>query len=71
MLDFDIILGTNWLHAYHGSIDCRTQKVKFQFPNKPILVWVNHDLVVKGTSISCLKAREFISKGCIYNLVRV
>ena len=33
MLDFDVILGMDWLHAYFTSIYCRTRVVKFQFPN--------------------------------------
>ncbi|WP_368859995.1 hypothetical protein, partial [Microbacterium sp. C7(2022)] len=39
MVGFDIILGMDWLHAYHATIDCRTRKVRFQFPNEPILEW--------------------------------
>ena len=37
MLDFDVILGMDWLHACYASIDCRTRVVKFQFPKVPIL----------------------------------
>ena len=37
MVDFDVILGMDWLHAYYAFIDCRTHRVKFQFPNEPIL----------------------------------
>jgi len=37
MLDFDVILGMDWLHACYASIDCRTRVVKFQFPKEPIL----------------------------------
>ena len=29
MVDFDMILGMDWLHAYYASIDCRTCGVKF------------------------------------------
>ncbi len=29
MLDFDVILGMNWLHSCSASIDCRTRLVKF------------------------------------------
>ena len=37
MVDFDIILGMDWLYAYYASIDCRTQVVKFQIPNELVL----------------------------------
>ena len=33
MLYFDVILGTNWLHACFASIDCRTKVVRFHFSN--------------------------------------
>ena len=29
MVDFDVILGMDWLHACYASINCRTQIVKF------------------------------------------
>ena len=34
ILDFDIILGMDWLHACFASMYCRTKEVKFKFPNK-------------------------------------
>ncbi|KAH0728122.1 hypothetical protein KY284_003987 [Solanum tuberosum] len=71
MVDFDVVLGMDWLHAYYASIDCRTRKVKFQFPSEPILEWESQNVVVKGRFISCTKARKLISKGCLYHLVRV
>ena len=39
MLDFDVILGMDWLHICVASIDCRTRVVKFNFPNEPVLDW--------------------------------
>ena len=32
MLDFDVILGMDWLHACFASIDCRIRVVRFNFP---------------------------------------
>lgn len=32
MVDFNVILGMDWLHSCYASIDCRTRLVKFQFP---------------------------------------
>lgn len=37
MVDFDIILFMDWIHAFYALIDCRTQVVKFKFPNEPVL----------------------------------
>src|SRR5688572_26991763 len=71
MIDFDVILGVDWLHASYASIDSRTRGVKFHFPNESVLEWEGRDSVVKGKIISCLEAHKMISKGCIYHIVRV
>ena len=39
MVDFDVILGMDWLHYFFDFIDCRTRIVNFNFPNEPILEW--------------------------------
>ena len=39
MVNFDVILGMDWLHASFASIDCRIRVVKFNFPNEPVLEW--------------------------------
>ncbi|KAG5586522.1 hypothetical protein H5410_046956 [Solanum commersonii] len=69
MVDFDVILGMDWLHACYASLDCRTRVVKFQFSNEPVLEWSSSSAVPKGRFILYLKARKLVSKGCVYHLV--
>ena len=37
ILDFDVILGMDCLHACFASIDCQTRVVNFNFQNEPVL----------------------------------
>ncbi|WMV32688.1 hypothetical protein MTR67_026073 [Solanum verrucosum] len=71
MVDFDVILGMDWLHACYASIDCRTRAIKFQFPNEPFIDWSCSSAGPKGSFISYIKERKLVSKGFIYQLVRV
>ncbi|WMV38342.1 hypothetical protein MTR67_031727 [Solanum verrucosum] len=71
MIDFDVILGMDWLHSCYALVDCRTRIVRFQFPDEPILEWKGSSLALMGRFISYLKARKMISTGYLYNLVWV
>ena len=71
MINFDVILGMDWLNACFSSIDCRTRVVKFNFPNKPVLEWKGVKSIPRGSIISYLKACRMTSKGILYRIVRV
>ncbi|WMV57910.1 hypothetical protein MTR67_051295 [Solanum verrucosum] len=71
MVDFDIILGTDWLHFCYASADYRTRIIRFQFPDEPIFKWKGSSSMPIGGFITYLKAGKMISKRYIYNLVRV
>ncbi|KAH0636311.1 hypothetical protein KY290_036738 [Solanum tuberosum] len=61
-------VSVDWFYA---SVNCRTQVVKFQFPNELCIEWRSSSEVPKGHFILYLKARKLVSKGCVYHLVRV
>ncbi|KAH0642176.1 hypothetical protein KY285_034832 [Solanum tuberosum] len=52
MVEFDVIIGMDWLHACYASIDCRTRVVKFQFPNEPVIEWSSSSAVPKVPVVS-------------------
>ena len=37
MIEFDIIMGMDWLAACYANVDCREKIVRFQFPGEPII----------------------------------
>ncbi|XP_070046710.1 uncharacterized protein [Nicotiana tomentosiformis] len=71
MVDFDIIMGMDWLYSCFVKLDCRTRTVRFEFQNKSVIEWNGDDVVMNGRFISYLKDTNMINKGCIYHLVRV
>ncbi|XP_070008863.1 uncharacterized protein [Nicotiana sylvestris] len=39
MVDFDVIIGMDWLYKYYTILDCRAKVVKFKFPNELVREW--------------------------------
>ena len=37
MLDFDVIMGMDWLASCYANVDCRLKLVRFQFLGEPVL----------------------------------
>ncbi|XP_070009673.1 uncharacterized protein [Nicotiana sylvestris] len=71
MVDFDVIMGMDWLYSCFAKLDCRTRTMRLEFPNEPVVEWKRDKVVPKGRFISYLKAAKMIRKGCIYHLVHV
>ncbi|XP_070032960.1 uncharacterized protein [Nicotiana tomentosiformis] len=71
MVNFDVIMGMDWLYSCFAKLNCLTRIVRFEFPNEPVIEWKGDDMVPNGRFISYLKATKMINKGCIYHLVRV
>lgn len=69
MVDFDVIMGMDWLYSCFAKLDCRTRVMRLEFPNETVIEWKGNGVVPKGRFISYLKASKMIRKGCIYHLV--
>ncbi|XP_070013344.1 uncharacterized protein [Nicotiana sylvestris] len=71
MVDFDVIIGMDWLYSCFAKLDCQTRTIRFEFPDEPVIEWKGDNVVPRGRFISYLKVAKMIKKGCIYHLVRV
>ena len=71
MVDYDVILGMDWLSKYNGTIFCRNKKVVFQ-PSE------GKEFKYRGTSqgskwpvVSAMVANRMLLKGCLGYLASV
>ncbi|KAB2630918.1 S ribonuclease [Pyrus ussuriensis x Pyrus communis] len=64
IIDFDVILGTDWLHFYHATIDCYGKIVTFHRPRLPMVTFVGEQSGVRHGVVSAVRAKRLLSKGC-------
>ncbi|KAM2690806.1 hypothetical protein EV1_043928 [Malus domestica] len=62
--DFDMILGTDWLHYNRAKIDCYEKTVIFNCHGLPEVTFVGKPCGVRHGIISAMKAKRMLSKGC-------
>ncbi|XP_070036643.1 uncharacterized protein [Nicotiana tomentosiformis] len=48
MVDFDVIMGMDWLYSCFAKLDCQTRTVRFEFLDEPIIEWKGDDVVPNG-----------------------
>ncbi|XP_070057815.1 uncharacterized protein [Nicotiana tomentosiformis] len=65
MVDFDVILGMDWLSPYHAILDYRTKTVTLSMPELPRLEWIGSLSHVPSRIISYFKAQRMVEKGCL------
>ena len=61
-IEFDIIMGMDWLASCYANIDCRGKIVRFQFPRELIIEWKGSTVSPKGKFISYFKAGKMVRK---------
>ncbi|XP_075110082.1 uncharacterized protein LOC142181216 [Nicotiana tabacum] len=71
MVDFDVIMGMDWLSSCYAMLDCHAKIVRFQFPNEEVLEWKGSSASLVGKFISYLKAQRMIGKGCLTYLAHI
>ena len=64
MYDYDIILGIDWLVAYHASVDCFGKEVVFRPPREPKFQFKGSKMYALPRVILGLQAKRLLRKGC-------
>ncbi|XP_070026361.1 uncharacterized protein [Nicotiana sylvestris] len=64
MVNFDIILGMDWLSPYYVILDFHTKTVMLTMPGLPWLEWRGTLDYITSRVISFLKAQWIVEKGC-------
>ncbi|GJS17997.1 putative reverse transcriptase domain-containing protein [Tanacetum coccineum] len=71
---FDVIIGMDWLRKYHAVIVCDEKLVKIPYGNETLVFHgdeSNYERESRLTIISCLKAQEYMARGCQIFLAQI
>ncbi|XP_070005626.1 uncharacterized protein [Nicotiana sylvestris] len=71
MIDFEVILGMEWLSPYHTILDCHAKTISLVMLGLPRLEWKGFTVDTPSRVISFLKARHIVEKGCLAYLAYV
>ncbi|XP_070010970.1 uncharacterized protein [Nicotiana sylvestris] len=71
MVDFDVILGMDWLSPYHAILDCHTNTVTLSMLGLPQLEWRGTRFHSTSSVISYVKAWHMVNKGCLEYLAYI
>ncbi|XP_070015958.1 uncharacterized protein [Nicotiana sylvestris] len=71
MVDFDIILGMDWLSPHYVILDCHAKTVTLAIPGIPRIEWSGTLDHTPSRIISFLKAQRMVEKGCVAYLAYV
>ena len=71
MVDYDVILGMDWLSKHYAVIDCRKKSVLFQEPGLEPFQFQGSSRKLEFPVISALKALKMMQQGCAGYLASV
>ena len=64
MVDYEVILGMDFLSKYESTIDCKAKVVSFQPPGEERFMFVVDRCSSQKMFISAMKARKWLANGC-------
>ncbi|XP_070052699.1 uncharacterized protein [Nicotiana tomentosiformis] len=63
MIDFDMMMGMDWLFSCYAIVDCHAKMVKFGIPNEPNFVLKGGQVLETCNVVSFMKAQRLSKKG--------
>ena len=63
-IEFDVILGMDWLSRHQAIVDCRMKRVTLRTPNEDEVTFIGERLNHLSNVISATTARTMVWKGC-------
>ena len=64
MIDYDLIIGMDFLSKYNASIECRRRRVVFNLHDEKYFVFVGEMRKKNKMFLSTLEARKLLAQGC-------
>ncbi|KAL5573275.1 hypothetical protein UlMin_022872 [Ulmus minor] len=71
MIDYDVILGMDFLSKYGATIDCKAKVVSFQPLGEERFMFAGDKCSNQKTFVSAMKARKWLANGCTGYLATV
>ncbi|WMV23781.1 hypothetical protein MTR67_017166 [Solanum verrucosum] len=64
MVDFDLILGIDWLASCQAIMDCHSKIARFKIPSEPNFMLQGNQVPSSNNLILFINAKRMLSKGC-------
>ncbi|XP_015159293.1 uncharacterized protein [Solanum tuberosum] len=71
MVDFDVILGKDWLSPYHAVLNCHAKTVTLSMSGIPPVLWQGAYSHTPTGIISFMRSRRLVASGCLAYLAYV
>ncbi|XP_070043293.1 uncharacterized protein [Nicotiana tomentosiformis] len=65
MIDFDMLMGIDWLSSCYAIVDFHAKIVKFEIPNEPCFVLKGGQVPEICKVVSFMKAQRLLKEGCL------
>ncbi|XP_075096584.1 uncharacterized protein LOC142174647 [Nicotiana tabacum] len=62
ILDFDVIMGMDWLESCYAKVGCRTKIVSFEFPDELVLEWKGDAVAPRDAQIPTLQLVPIVNE---------